>query len=137
MPRAMSAVRPPTMAPCSHTPDGTGKKTSCSTRMAITGEKRSAAACARSRPDASVAIMDSFSSAGGPPGPSSARGNIGDRGHVCWALDLLDQTVKSPAAYVPICPGVRSEEHTSELQSLMRSSYAVFCLKKKKYIKPT
>src|SRR3546814_5847367 len=27
---------------------------------------------------------------------------------------------------------VRSEEHTSELQSLMRSSYAVFCLKKKK-----
>src|SRR3546814_15149773 len=28
-------------------------------------------------------------------------------------------------------PGRRSEEHTSELQSLMRSSYAVFCLKKK------
>src|SRR3546814_1576347 len=28
--------------------------------------------------------------------------------------------------------GKRSEEHTSELQSLMRSSYAVFCLKKKK-----
>src|SRR3546814_5298098 len=27
----------------------------------------------------------------------------------------------------------RSEEHTSELQSLMRNSYAVFCLKKKKY----
>src|SRR3546814_8194516 len=33
----------------------------------------------------------------------------------------------------------RSEEHTSELQSLMRISYAVFCLKKKKrpYIQPT
>src|SRR3546814_10842315 len=30
--------------------------------------------------------------------------------------------------------GDRSEEHTSELQSLMRSSYAVFCLKKKKII---
>src|SRR3546814_4482986 len=29
----------------------------------------------------------------------------------------------------------RSEEHTSELQSLMRISYAVFCLKKKKKIK--
>src|SRR3546814_5531447 len=28
---------------------------------------------------------------------------------------------------------VRSEEHTSELQSLMRISYAVFCLKKKKH----
>src|SRR3546814_2431922 len=40
----------------------------------------------------------------------------------------------------PACPGreggrmefPRSEEHTSELQSLMRISYAVFCLKKKK-----
>src|SRR3546814_6241377 len=34
-----------------------------------------------------------------------------------------------------VCPdsrGQRSEEHTSELQSLMRISYAVFCLKKKK-----
>src|SRR3546814_5940161 len=30
--------------------------------------------------------------------------------------------------------GHRSEEHTSELQSLMRISYAVFCLKKKKRI---
>src|SRR3546814_3558555 len=29
-------------------------------------------------------------------------------------------------------PNLRSEEHTSELQSLMRISYAVFCLKKKK-----
>src|SRR3546814_2858678 len=29
-------------------------------------------------------------------------------------------------------PPIRSEEHTSELQSLMRISYAVFCLKKKK-----
>src|SRR3546814_5155923 len=31
-------------------------------------------------------------------------------------------------------PCARSEEHTSELQSLMRISYAVFCLKKKKQI---
>src|SRR3546814_6831644 len=30
-------------------------------------------------------------------------------------------------------PAPRSEEHTSELQSLMRISYAVFCLKKKKH----
>src|SRR3546814_4438159 len=33
--------------------------------------------------------------------------------------------------------GARSEEHTSELQSLMRISYAVFCLKKKKKKKTT
>src|SRR3546814_15985596 len=31
-----------------------------------------------------------------------------------------------------VMPILRSEEHTSELQSLMRISYAVFCLKKKK-----
>src|SRR3546814_8678745 len=31
---------------------------------------------------------------------------------------------------VRVHPGLRSEEHTSELQSLMRISYAVFCLKK-------
>src|SRR3546814_1389091 len=33
---------------------------------------------------------------------------------------------------LPLRSGQRSEEHTSELQSLMRNSYAVFCLKKKK-----
>src|SRR3546814_3224569 len=32
------------------------------------------------------------------------------------------------------CAKARSEEHTSELQSLMRISYAVFCLKKKKQL---
>src|SRR3546814_9704793 len=37
------------------------------------------------------------------------------------------------AATLRIFPGMgRSEEHTSELQSLMRISYAVFCLKNKK-----
>src|SRR3546814_3696411 len=35
------------------------------------------------------------------------------------------------AIYTPKNTPVRSEEHTSELQSLMRISYAVFCLKKK------
>src|SRR3546814_9622620 len=34
--------------------------------------------------------------------------------------------------YQPTAEDQRSEEHTSELQSLMRISYAVFCLKKKK-----
>src|SRR3546814_6108521 len=36
------------------------------------------------------------------------------------------------APNTPPEPAERSEEHTSELQSLMRISYAVFCLKKKK-----
>src|SRR3546814_6364932 len=40
----------------------------------------------------------------------------------------------NPESLIPAIrdAGVRSEEHTSELQSLMRISYAVFCLKKKK-----
>src|SRR3546814_2405949 len=40
---------------------------------------------------------------------------------------------RRPAAPLP----ARSEEHTSELQSLMRISYAVFCLKKKKQTNDT
>src|SRR3546814_1957335 len=45
-------------------------------------------------------------------------------------------SIRRPSAVataMPNWPGsTRSEEHTSELQSLMRNSYAVFCLKKKK-----
>src|SRR3546814_4244309 len=53
------------------------------------------------------------------------------------------RTEQGGAAGYPLSSGVasparreriRSEEHTSELQSLMRISYAVFCLKKKKQI---
>src|SRR3546814_3189064 len=36
--------------------------------------------------------------------------------------------VDSGGAFLPLQDEVRSEEHTSELQSLMRTSYAVFCL---------
>src|SRR3546814_20294045 len=39
---------------------------------------------------------------------------------------------RSRASVLSAQPPGRSEEHTSELQSLMRISYAVFCLKKKK-----
>src|SRR3546814_5850168 len=40
------------------------------------------------------------------------------------------RVVSSVMLFLPVL--ARSEEHTSELQSLMRISYAVFCLKKKK-----
>src|SRR3546814_3750528 len=43
-----------------------------------------------------------------------------------------DQQADDPENGSGIVPLLRSEEHTSELQSLMRISYAVFCLKKKK-----
>src|SRR3546814_2445442 len=46
----------------------------------------------------------------------------------------LEGLARLPGAEIERLPGGadRSEEHTSELQSLMRISYAVFCLKKKK-----
>src|SRR3546814_4981639 len=47
------------------------------------------------------------------------------------ARDLSDRDLER-AYRSSVDPRLRSEEHTSELQSLMRISYAVFCLKKKK-----
>src|SRR3546814_973986 len=46
--------------------------------------------------------------------------------------DLAPGQRLSAPAVVEYAGSTRSEEHTSELQSLMRISYAVFCLKKKK-----
>src|SRR3546814_5007739 len=47
-----------------------------------------------------------------------------------WSLHI--EGSNNPAGIDVKGPADRSEEHTSELQSLMRISYAVFCLKKKK-----
>src|SRR3546814_2856564 len=58
--------------------------------------------------------------------PSWMRRTLPASGHCA-----LKSTV-SDAILQPVSLPNRSEEHTSELQSLMRISYAVFCLKKKK-----
>src|SRR3546814_6821524 len=50
---------------------------------------------------------------------------------LCAAIARLRHRTRIPGGPVDF-DGRRSEEHTSELQSLMRISYAVFCLKKKK-----
>src|SRR3546814_5760794 len=59
------------------------------------------------------------------------------RGDRATGLAPRDDLVRAhlgavPSPVLPLRPRPRSEEHTSELQSLMRNSYAVFCLKKKK-----
>src|SRR3546814_2409034 len=77
------------------------------------------------------------------------------RRHLVWTDDRTHFVVKDfggcarqcrKTCFLELCQivierhpqrGRRSEEHTSELQSLMRISYAVFCLKKKKHNKST
>src|SRR3546814_9126270 len=71
---------------------------------------------------------------GGPGGRGVVVGLL--EGEAVTGLGFEDD----PVGVVPVVADlatdqgpVRSEEHTSELQSLMRISYAVFCLKKKKH----
>src|SRR3546814_8256699 len=61
----------------------------------------------------------------GPQGSFSEQAALEHFGHAVTRLrcDSFDEVFRAVEA--------RSEEHTSELQSLMRNSYAVFCLKKK------
>src|SRR3546814_3566507 len=60
----------------------------------------------------------------------SAGGGIGGDAQ-CGCSPSKTATSPESAARSSALNGPRSEEHTSELQSLMRISYAVFCLKKK------
>src|SRR3546814_2320598 len=61
-------------------------------------------------------------------GGTAAHAGQGDHVALLDVLAFADQQLRQ------VQEGRRSEEHTSELQSLMRISYAVFCLKKKKKI---
>src|SRR3546814_1818469 len=72
----------------------------------------------------------------GPPLTLKTNAHVGLE--AAWAVFAAstEQPLPRKAAIAVAAPVegdvVRSEEHTSELQSLMRISYAVFCLKKKK-----
>src|SRR3546814_7050672 len=73
----------------------------------------------RKRDESSTPAMPTILSCGSPEYSRSA--------HTIASSGLVMQITKAFGAWA-----LRSEEHTSELQSLMRISYAVFCLKKKK-----
>src|SRR3546814_2953510 len=60
-------------------------------------------------------------------GPAFAKAKAGEAAPIS---DLV-KAVDIPYQAFTLDNGLRSEEHTSELQSLMRISYAVFCLKQK------
>src|SRR3546814_1777188 len=59
--------------------------------------------------------------------------SIPKMGATGFAYRIAEQFGLSVVETRPGLVPLRSEEHTSELQSLMRTSYAVFCLKKKQY----
>src|SRR3546814_1609875 len=61
-------------------------------------------------------------------GPDTLR--TGQHHPALYQYDFDDLTLDANGMFDVL---IRSEEHTSELQSLMRISYAVFCLKKKTY----
>src|SRR3546814_8708453 len=63
---------------------------------------------------------------------SANKGKVRKRSPVTVKSAFAMAGATGGTAISPMPPGSRSEEHTSELQSLMRISYAVFCLKKKK-----
>src|SRR3546814_1338796 len=63
---------------------------------------------------------------------ASAYFSVANANSLAASLRCISKSASSRSSLdCPVMP-VRSEEHTSELQSLMRISYAVFCLKKKK-----
>src|SRR3546814_7888305 len=59
------------------------------------------------------------------------------QGFLCGQQLVVGPAFQLVAFFIEQALVGRSEEHTSELQSLMRISYAVFCLKKKNIIKYT
>src|SRR3546814_5806528 len=66
-----------------------------------------------------------------PPAEGETKGRlVGDVDYDSVAA-VADAITPVPGGVGPMTIACRSEEHTSELQSLMRISYAVFCLKKK------
>src|SRR3546814_2986155 len=78
--------------------------------------------------DGTIRTVPEDSSKGGSSGGNAGHNGASIQGGLGWISDPYG---------IPCVSGERrrSEEHTSELQSLMRISYAVFCLKKKKTIR--
>src|SRR3546814_9530753 len=94
----------------------------------------SAARCLRPAPSRAGSATGVPTSVAGPDNARSPEQYL-HRGRICtyrWSNKFWNKVsvcFQQPRGVERI---KRSEEHTSELQSLMRNSYAVFCLKKKK-----
>src|SRR3546814_8023078 len=111
-PRSPSAFRPARKRP--HLPPGSGMPLlppSPRFRLAATRAKETSCLQSSALPQAR---FDRSRSSSTPESPGLRTPDAGRPNHFRFSMALS-----------------RSEEHTSELQSLMRNSYAVFCLKKK------
>src|SRR3546814_2087461 len=75
-----------------------------------------------------ASFQDLYGSPGRSPAALPSSANMANDKPRTGDLQSIDRAM----AALKLSRLVRSEEHTSELQSLMRTSYAVFCLKKKK-----
>src|SRR3546814_8401446 len=116
--------------------------------LVVSGAER--ALLADDAPAARVEVLSNLHHVAGPGAPFAQRRDlvfVGGFRHppnvdaVRWFAEAVFPQVRARlpgivfpciGGDVPESIGARSEEHTSELQSLMRISYAVFCLKKKK-----
>src|SRR3546814_1526626 len=96
----------------------------CSSDLEMNRSRRMAALQARALAalGIDVLLLDLF-------GTGDSAGDFRDARWEIWREDAM-----AAVAWLGARCGGRSEEHTSELQSLMRISYAVFCLKKKNKI---
>src|SRR3546814_1782307 len=86
------------------------------------------------RPDVMQGFVDAFADAGFPASAFLPSYGLAEATPAVTIMPPGEGIVVELVEETDLSGG-RSEEHTSELQSLMRISYAVFCLKKKKIIK--
>src|SRR3546814_10422352 len=75
--------------------------------------------------------ISSASAPASDSGSSRCRWRAASRGTAAARSCARPDDRRAPPVATDRAPAVRSDEHTSELQSLMRNPYAVFCLKKK------
>src|SRR3546814_8724348 len=87
-------------------------------------------AASRCAPAMTSSAISSATAAGERPSRAARSSRWPTRGAICATRSST--SLSSSPKYSADTLMIRSEEHTSELQSLMRISYAVFCLQKKK-----
>src|SRR3546814_1231990 len=78
----------------------------------------------------SVAFAEALQGASSPSDTPPAEVAGSESTEIVVTAQKREERVQDVPAAVSVLSTARSEEHTSELQSLMRISYAVFCLKK-------